>query len=582
MNHQTPYSHIALSGGLPQAGGLAMRAARLACDPWDDLTRLLLFGLAVLAALTFQDYGITTDELVQQNYGQYLWNFYASGFTDQTAFTYSNLYLYGGLFDLLAVGLQRVLPFGVYETRHLLCALFGIAGIAGTWRLARLLGGPRAGFLAAALLALTASYYGAMFNNTKDVPFAAGMVWAVYYVTRVGLQLPKPGFGTVVKLGVVIGLTLAIRIGGIFIGMYLAATIAAGLVLVWREEGTQRALRAAGASVTSLLPAVPVAYAVMGVFWPWGVMSPLNPLEALSTFRKFPFRLETLFEGNLVFSDQPPASYLPVYLGIKLPETALVGLVLAVVLAGWWVWTLARQAPAAGRFGFIDAADGTRRLLPVVLAAALPVVMFILMRPTVYNGIRHFMFVVPAMMVLAGLAFDRVWQIAETRHARLGQGFCLALTVAAVVHGWTMVRLHPNEYVYYNRLVGGLPGAAGRFELDYWSNSIREAVLALGRYTEMENGGPLPRHAYRVTVCANGLSASYFMPSHLKFVNDLPDEIMKADFFIIFNQDSDCQNLLNGRTIIEVARDGVPLSVVKDRRDITGTRIVNGVAGAAP
>jgi len=36
------------------------------------------------------------------------------------------------------------------------------------------------------------------------------------------------------------------------------------------------------------------------------------------------------------------------------------------------------------------------------------------------------------------------------------------------------VRLHPYEYVDYNRCMGGEPGALRRFQLDYWGTSYRE------------------------------------------------------------------------------------------------------------
>jgi hypothetical protein len=38
------------------------------------------------------------------------------------------------------------------------------------------------------------------------------------------------------------------------------------------------------------------------------------------------------------------------------------------------------------------------------------------------------------------------------------------------------VSLHPYEYIYYNRFIGGVDGAANRFELDYWGTSYREAA----------------------------------------------------------------------------------------------------------
>jgi len=60
----------------------------------------------------------------------------------------------------------------VWDLRHLLSGAFGLAGLAGTWQLARLVVGERGGLVALVLLLLTGGWSGAMFTHTKDVPFA--------------------------------------------------------------------------------------------------------------------------------------------------------------------------------------------------------------------------------------------------------------------------------------------------------------------------------------------------------------------------------------------------------------------------
>jgi hypothetical protein len=42
-----------------------------------------------------------------------------------------------------------------------------------------------------------------------------------------------------------------------------------------------------------------------------------------------------------------------------------------------------------------------------------------------------------------------------------------------------ILQLHPYEYVYYNELVGGLRGAEGNYELEYWRTSMTEATRQL-------------------------------------------------------------------------------------------------------
>ena len=139
---------------------------------------------------TFRDYAISNDEGVQHHYGELIIAYYRSGFADLDLFTYQNLYLYGGLFDVIAVGLAKVIPIDPYTLRHILCAMTGIGGIAAAAATARLVAGARAGLIAALALSLCGAWYGAMFNHTKDIPFAAAMMAATFFLVRLARDLP--------------------------------------------------------------------------------------------------------------------------------------------------------------------------------------------------------------------------------------------------------------------------------------------------------------------------------------------------------------------------------------------------------
>ena len=101
-------------------------AARLA----DRLSWAVLAMLAVAAALTFRDYGLGWDDYTHAQYGELLLSLYTSGFHDTRALSFVNLYLYGGGFDMAAAVLAKALPFDLFETRRLLGAAVGIAGLA--------------------------------------------------------------------------------------------------------------------------------------------------------------------------------------------------------------------------------------------------------------------------------------------------------------------------------------------------------------------------------------------------------------------------------------------------------------------
>src|SRR5919204_6048803 len=114
----------------------------------------------------------------------------------------------------------------------------GEPDLAGCWRLGRALGGRRAGFFALLFLLLPPNYYGQMFNNPKDIPFAVGGVWATYYMVRILPSLPRPSWRLLVKMGLAIGLALGVRVGGLLFLCYLGLLL--GLSALWQGMAARR------------------------------------------------------------------------------------------------------------------------------------------------------------------------------------------------------------------------------------------------------------------------------------------------------------------------------------------------------
>ena len=147
-----------------------------------------------------------------------------------------------------------------------------------------------------------------------------------------------------------------------------------------------------------------------------------------------------------------------------------------------------------------------------------------------------------------------------------------AVAAAAIIllglgsNATTLYRLHPDEYLFYNPLVGGLAGASRRYATDYWVNIMPEAVGDLKRYldrTEHAAGGQFSRRRYLVMVCGERLPFEKEADARLEWTRDLE----RADFFIAPTH-MNCDRLLGGRVVATVERLGVVIGVVKDRRAV--------------
>jgi hypothetical protein len=530
----------------PRAG----RAVRslIPSDPYDIATCVLLAAIAAVVLFTFRDYAISNDEGVQHHYGELIIAYYRSGFADRDLFTYQNLYLYGGLFDVIAVGLAKLIPIDPYTLSHILCAITGIGGIAATAATARLISGPRAGLIAAIALSLCGAWYGAMFNHTKDIPFAAAMMAATFLLVRLSRDLPSPRVRDTLAFGLLAGAALGVRSLGLLLFVYLAIVIL--IHLPWREAS--RARFAAMAALKTF-PAVALAWLIMIAAWPWAALSPLNPVRGLFAFSEFHYAIRTVFEGRTYEMGDVPRLYVPGYLLIRVPLITLTGVALAVVsmLALPLAWT------------------PRRRDLALLLAAAiLPLACQVALHGPAFTGMRHFLFVLPALAALAGIGFDAVLDRLAARGRWLAAGAAAAICACFLWDGATLARLHPYENLSYNALVGGLPGAYRRYDMDYWFNSMPEAIHRLEAYlrekTPLETS-QAPK-IYSVAVC--GVQLSFDRTVTLPQLHwDFRSEWDESEFFIAPTH-MNCDRDLDGTIVATVERFGVPIAYVKDRRAI--------------
>jgi len=64
-----------------------------------------------------------------------------------------------------------------------------------------------------------------------------------------------------------------------------------------------------------------------------------------------------------------------------------------------------------------------------------------------------------------------------------------------------MVRLHPYQYTYFNRLIGGVAGAQSRYMLDYWGLSFKQAAQALAEKIAAEKIHQPGGRRWKLAVC---------------------------------------------------------------------------------
>jgi hypothetical protein len=281
--------------------------------------------------------------------------------------------------------------------------------------------------------------------------------------------------------------------------------------------------------------------------WPWAQVDPLaRPFEAARIASQFHWEHPVLFGGSFVMSTELPRSYLPTWFAITLPELYLLA---GVCGAAAFVVKLRARTLGLSR---------TLAVLMLAFFVAAPLAGVLIKRPVLYDAQRHFLFFLPPLAALAGVAFDAF--IAEPAFVRLRKLALVAIALTAALTLADMISLHPYQYVYFNRLSGGLPGAFGRYETDYWGASHREGFEWLVANIERP-----PGERTRIASCQQNHQLRY-LRKHTPGAADrfrIARNEDTAQYYLAFTRNNCHQT--KGKIIHQITRQNTPLLYILKR-----------------
>ncbi len=427
---------------------------------------LAVLMFVVMAGVAVQT-GINGDDEYQYDYSEKLVSYYSSFGKDTSALFIEkgNMHNYGGFFDLLAGTVNATLGNEVtdqayHNTRHVLIALFGVIAMVFAGLLAAEIAGWQAGIIALLLAFFSPRFFGHALMNPKDIPFAAGFAMATYFMVKVFKSLP--GWSWKNLIGLVAGMAIAIatRAGGLLLIGYLG--LFAGLDFLFKygfagfSRQSNQVLRyaaiVAGTAVSAYLLAV--------LAWPAALADPLgHPFRALSEFSQLGIKIRLLFQGDNVMSDKTPWYYPVTWIVKTIPFSVLSALVALPLMIPIFL----------RRFAALP-------VLLTVFAALFPVGYIIYKDSILHDGWRHLMFVYPAIVVLAALFWTALGRM-FTERLSWGKYAVWGLLTFTTLDSAAFILRNPTlSYVYFNPLGGGLKGALGHYETDYWGISVKSAL----------------------------------------------------------------------------------------------------------
>jgi hypothetical protein len=421
---------------------------------------LLIINLLV-GIFTFQNYGMSWDEPLFYDYANALGYAYSPQEWFSGNFNLENAYGSSGtdhanrgpayiIFARPIVSVIETLGADNASAWHLINFLTFQLGVYLLYRLAKRWMSASAALASAALFAWQPLLWGHAFINPKDPPFLVFFLGAVYFGLEMVDEFDKNPKGRWKSLGLAaffLGIATSIRVlgplAGVLVGLYALNRLNANTFkrLTWY-------------AALSLLTAL--------ALWPYLWTNPIAKFaEVFGFMSDNPTQLQVLFNGQLYRADELPRRYLPTLLGLTLTRPALPLFLIGIILA---FWENLKKPRAVNWLLLTD-------YFLLLFWFLIPFAYVILRKPPMYDGYRHFLFMLPPIFIFAGFAFDKIFEISRSRWSAI---LPTLLLLAPGIYGF--IQLHPYEYTYYNSLAGN---PFRRYETDYWLTCYKEAVERL-------------------------------------------------------------------------------------------------------
>ncbi|MCU0461485.1 MAG: tetratricopeptide repeat protein [Bacteroidales bacterium] len=415
--------------------------------------------LLVFVLLLSRNAGISCDEVIHYGQSVAVYDYFASHGEDKSALNTPGTHLkyYGQSFDNIVTILSRWFNIeDIYSFRHYMSALAGWLTIFITALFAVWLSGYRSGIFVLLLFAVSPTFIGHSQNNLKDIPFALAYISGIFFSLKVIFSEKTISYRDILLLVLSTAFCISIRAGGLILICYL--------FLFFFVSVTDRKIRTGHFDLKLeiirliIIILVSAGAFILGILlWPFALQAPVkNVLEAYKVMAHFPSTFRQIFEGQLIWSDLMPWYYLPKSMLITIPVVVFTGL-LAFLL-------LSKKIIKSGKVLLYSL---------IIFTILFPVSFVLIERSNLYSSWRQFLFVYPAIVLVAAIGFGTLVEFIDRKVFR----WLLILAVAFLsIHPALFIVINPRYcYLYYNQLVGGLEGAYGNYETDYYYISQTEA-----------------------------------------------------------------------------------------------------------
>jgi hypothetical protein len=519
---------------------------------------LILVAVNILIGLfIFRDYGLSWDEPYFYSYGDALGYAYSPANWFNPDFDLNNSYGASGedhktrgpaylflarnfVYGLNALGSDSA------SSWHLINFLFFQLGIYCLYRISKRWVNSSAAFATAILFSTQPLLWGHAFINPKDPPFLTFFLASVCLGFEMVDKLvddsltQKQKFISIIFPAIVLGITTSIRVLGPLAGLLVFIYLAVRLI----QNKNSKAYTPALVIFTGYGILVILA---MFVTWPYLWENPLaNFIHVFKLMSDNPTKLAVLFGGEVYRAGELPRRYLPFMLITTLTEPVWILFIFGLVISYWKMFS--KKLIKTGYFAS----------LTLILAWFVILMAYVLLRrPAMYDGFRHFLFILPPVFIFIGFAFEALFE--KINSLVTNPNWLRAVLITAFIAPGVLgiFKLHPYEYTYYNTFVGGTNGAFRKYQTEYWLTCYKEAVEQLNETTTAPIHLFVKREAYIAATYANE-------NINVQDLRGATDQVKFGDYVLVNTRTNEDKSTFRGAPIvIEIKRGEATFCIVR-------------------
>ncbi len=418
--------------------------------------KLLVLFLLFIAAITLKDYGMSWDEMAQNEIGRKAYEYVTGENEDYRTFINND---YGVAFEMPVVYIQdkiiKTNPAKDYF-KHAMVHLVFLTGLYALYLVVkRLFGSYKWGLAAMVCMVISPRIYGDSFHNSKDIVLLAFWIVSFYTLIR---ALDKRTYWAWILHGISTALLINIRILGV---LMIAVTVFVLLLDIITDPTKWKVY------LVYFLVFMALLSIVLVITWPLLWQNPLqNIVQAFNNMSHFRWDSSVLYRTGMIPATLLPWHYLPTWISITTPELFLVGFGVGVCML---VYQFVKNP-----LSFIQ--NTNNRMLAIAAGTVIaPIAAIVLLHSVLYDAWRQVFFIYPFLIITVLFAAKQVYDYITLQYPSHKKNVLIAYGVLLLPYVVQTVTLYPHENVYFNQLVSHKEGSLlATYEQDYWGTAAKQ------------------------------------------------------------------------------------------------------------